>query len=326
MKTFLKVLAGLVGLLIIVVIAGIVYLNSAFPKVYKAEDITIELTPERLERGAYIVNHVSMCMDCHSEVKDNLFSSPVISGTEGKGGRVIHEQGVTIHVRNITPASLKDWTDGEIVRAITEGIDKDNKPLAPIMPYTEYKYMTKEDVYSVVAYLRALPPIENEVPPSEIGFPLNLIFPTVPDSATPMQKPDTNDTVASGRYLARIAGCYFCHTPFKDGKNIEDEAFSGGHAFSDPKFGTVRSANITPDMETGIGSWTREMFIARFKSYADSAGRNIPLGGNVYQTAMPWTLLAGMSEKDLGAIYDYLRTVRAIPHKFERYTSVVVEQ
>lgn len=322
MKTFLKIVGGIVAVVVLLAIAGIIYLNSAFPKVYPAQKITIEATPERLERGAYLVNHVSMCIDCHSQVREDLFSAPVIPGTKGKGGRTITDEGLVVHVPNITPAALKTWTDGEIVRAITEGIDKDDKPLAPMMPYTEYKFMAKEDIYSVVAYLKTLPPIENNVLNNELSFPLNLIFPTIPDSATPMALPDTNDTIATGKYLVKIAGCQFCHTPFEQGESLMDQAFSGGHEFFDPKFGTVRSANITPDEETGIGAWDKDMFIERFKSYADSLGRNIPLGGNVYQTAMPWTLLAGMSEKDLGAIYDYLRTVKPISHEFTSYTPI----
>jgi len=322
MKTFLKILAGLVGLVVLLVIIGFIYLTSAFPRVYPAEDITIEATPERLERGAYLAGHVSMCLDCHSTSNENLFSMPVIPGTEGKGGKTFEEGDLLVHVPNITPANLKDWTDGEIVRAITEGINKDGEALAPMMPYSEFKYMAREDVYSVVAYLRTLPAIENNVPKTDLPFPVNLIFPTIPDSATPMALPDTNNALATGKYLVRIGGCQFCHTPFEGGQSMVEQSFSGGHEFADPRFGIARSANITPDMETGIGSWTKDMFIQRFKAYADSAGRNIPLGGQVYQTAMPWTLLAGLKEKDLGAIYDYLRTVKPISHKVEKFSPI----
>jgi len=234
MKTLLKIVGGLVGLIILLAITGIVYLSSAFPTVYPAENITIEATPERLERGEYLVNNVSMCLDCHSTGNENLFAFPTIPGTEGKGGKTFKEEGFTVHAPNITPAALKDWTDGEIARAITEGIDKDEQALAPMMPYTEYKYLAREDVYAMVAYLRTIPAIENEVPDSELGFPLNLIFPTVPDSATPMALPDTNDAMGTGKYLVRVAGCYFCHTPFVQGELLEGKDFSGGHEFADP--------------------------------------------------------------------------------------------
>ena len=322
MKTFLKVVGGLVGLVVILIVVMIIYLNSAFPKVYPAEDITIEATPERLARGEYLVNHVNICLDCHSSVNEDLFAFPVVPGTEGMGGRTLEEGELKVHIPNITPAALKDWTDGEIARAITEGIDKEGQALAPMMPYTEYKYLAKEDVYAIVAYLRTMPAIENEVPDIELPFPLTLIFPTIPDSATPKALPDSSDPLATGEYLVRVAGCFFCHTPFTDGQYPEGTEFSGGQEFADAKFGVARSANITPDLNTGIGSWTKEMFIARFKSYADSAGRNIPLGGEVYQTAMPWTLLAGMTENDLAAIYDYLRTVKPVSNKVTKFSPI----
>ena len=322
MKTFLKIAGGLVGLVIILLVVGFIYLNSAFPKVYPAEDITVEANPERLERGEYLVNHVNLCFDCHSTVNADMFSFPVVPGTEGMGGRTLEEGALTVHMPNITPAALKDWTDGEIARAITEGIDKDDQPLAPMMPYTEYKYLAKEDVYAIVAYLRTIPAIENEVPDTELPFPLTIIFPTIPDSATPMALPDSSDPLATGEYLVRVAGCFFCHTPFKDGQYPEGTEFSGGHEFADARFGVARSANITPDMETGIGSWTKEMFIERFKAYADSTGRNIPARGENGQTAMPWTILAGMKEQDLDAIYEYLRTVKPVSNNVTKFSPI----
>ena len=322
MKTFLKIVGGLVALIVILIVISLIYLNTAFPKVYPAEDITIEATAERLARGEYLVENVSMCLDCHSQVKENIFSMPVVPGTKGMGGRSFEEGEMIVHVPNITPAALKDWSDGEIARAITEGVDKDGQALAPMMPYSEYKYMAKEDVYAVVAYLRTLPAIENEVPPTELPFPLSLIFPTLPDSATPMALPDTSDSLANGEYLVNIAGCKFCHTPFENGQQPEGMDFAGGHEFPDARFGIARSANITPDEETGIGSWTKDMFIERFKSYSDSLGQNIPLGGNVNQTAMPWTILSGMTEKDLGSVYDYLRTVKPVKNEVDTFSPV----
>jgi hypothetical protein len=64
------------------------------------------------------------------------------------------------------------------------------------------------------------------------------------------------------------------------------------------------------------------MFIERFKSYSDSLGQNIPIGGNVNQTAMPWTILSGMTEKDLGSVYDYLRTVKPVKNEVDTFSPV----
>lgn len=59
--------------------------------------------------------------------------------------------------RNLTPANLRGWTDGEIFRAITAGVNKEGEALFPVMPYRNYSKMDKEDIYDIIAYLRTLP-------------------------------------------------------------------------------------------------------------------------------------------------------------------------
>jgi hypothetical protein len=327
MKKLLYTIGGFILLLVLLAIGGILYLKMAYPPDIPAEDIGIEPTPERLARGEYLTKNVSLCLDCHSPKNYDYFSAPIIPGSEGKGGEVFPGVPGTLYMSNITPAALKNWSDGEIARAIVNGIGKNNRPLAPMMPYSEYRYMAKEDVYAIIAYLRTLPPLENEnpIPETEIDFPLNLIFRTLPGEADPQPLPDTSDAAASGKYYARIAGCVFCHTPAVQGAPIAGMDFAGGHEFADPPSGTVRSANLTPDTETGIGSWTKEAFINRFKMYADSAGQRIPVSQTGFQTVMPWTLLAGMREEDLGAIYEYLRTVAPVRNPVEKFTPALTQ-
>jgi mono/diheme cytochrome c family protein len=301
---------------------GILYFYLAYPKVSPAPEITIEPTTERLARGEYLFHHVSMCVDCHSERNFNYFSAPVIEGTEGKGGFMIPGAPGKIYASNITSAALGDWTDGEILQAITAGISRDGRPLAPMMPYMEYRHLSKEDAYAVVAYMKTLKPIENKVPQTSLNFPLNLIFRTIPTDYEPRPHPDTSDSRATGEYLSIIAGCQFCHSPVDKGILIPGKEFSGGHDFEFPSMGIVRAANLTPDRETGIGNWNREMFIARFKAYADSTARFRPVVDGGFQSPMPWTLLAGMTEEDLGAIYDYLSTLQPVRNKVKKLTPI----
>ncbi len=68
----------------------------------------------------------------------------------------------------------------------------------------------------------------------------------------------------------------------------------------------VRATNISPDPETGIGDWTLEQFIARFRMYQGEAGRTLPLRPDGRNTLMPWTMYADMTDADLGAIYAFL--------------------
>ncbi len=320
MKRILYILAGLVGLVALAAVGGIIYLNTAFPKVDAAPDITIERTAERIARGEYLAKNVSLCFDCHSTKDYKYFSGPPVEGTWGKGGEMIPGAPGAVYASNITPAALGDWTDGEILQAITTGVSKDGRPLLPMMPYPEYRYMTTEDAYAIVAYLRTIEPIENDVPISTANFPLNLIFRTVPENPEPTPTLDPADVVGKGKYLARIGGCFFCHSPIEQGMPIPGQEFSGGHEFVLPGFGVGRAPNLTADNETGIGTWSKEDFVTRFKAYSDSTFQLPTVAKGDVQSPMPWMLLKDMTEDDLGAIYEYLRTLPAIHHTFDRFT------
>ena len=87
-------------------------------------------------------------------------------------------------------------------------------------------------------------------------------------------------------------------------------------------FEMVRTANITPDMDTGIGNLSRDNFIGRFKAFDNEEARNIDMPSDIVNTTMPWLFYSGMTEDDLGAIYDYLRTVEPLSNRVEKYTYV----
>lgn len=322
MKKMLTILGILLLLAAAVVGGGVGYLMLAYPKAPKPADIAIEPTPERLERGRYLANHVAACIDCHSNRDWNYFGGPIVPGSEGMGGEAfLEEYGFpgNLYANNITPAAIGDWSDGELVRAITSGVSKDGKPLFPLMPYPNYRKMASEDVYAIAAYIRSLKPVENQTPESKLNFPLNLIVRTIPGPADPQPLPDPADTLAYGQYMANIAACGACHTPMEKGEPLPGMAFAGGNDFTLP-FGTIRSSNLTPDPVTGIGSWSRRSFIERFKAYADSSARRVPVMPGEFNTVMPWLVYAGMSEEDLGAIYAYLRTLPPVQHQVERFT------
>lgn len=116
----LKILGILAGVLAVIVIAGLIYFNAAFPKVDPPSNIKVEVTPERLARGEYLANHVSNCMDCHSTRDWSKYAGPVIKESLGKGGEKFSDEispgfpGV-VFAKNITPANLSSWTDGELI-------------------------------------------------------------------------------------------------------------------------------------------------------------------------------------------------------------------
>jgi mono/diheme cytochrome c family protein len=283
---------------------------------------TVESTPERVARGEYLAWHVAVCVDCHSPRVRDRFSMPPKKGFELAGGDCYGEElGVpgTICMSNITPDKdygVGQWTDGELIRAIREGVSRDGRALVPFMPYPSYRFMSDEDVNAIVAYLRTVKPVSQKTPPNDFGFFVRHAFNMFPKPVEgPVQAPARTQSVEYGGYLVKMAGCHDCHTPRGATDFKEDEAYSGGVEFKLPGVMNVRAANITPDPETGIGRMTREQFISRFKSFADREAVTADPISPARQTMMPWPLYAGMTEEDLGAIYDYLRTVKPLQKK-----------
>ncbi len=239
------------------------------------------------------------------------------------GGEVFNEiYGIpgVVFAKNLTPDTVNGigkWTDDEIAKAITRGINKNGDTLFPIMPYPHYNQMSKEDIYSIIAYLRTLKPNNNKVPQRQLFIPMSAAYPPLKSASLEDNiKPDVLDMVKYGAYIVNSAACMDCHTPMEKGQYVMTKLFSGGFHFNLGSF-KVNSGNITPDSLTGIGKWTEEMFLDRFKSYRDPA--KYASNPGKLNSIMPWSLFAKMDDFDIKAIYRYLRTVPAVNNLVEKY-------
>ena len=307
----LKVSGLIIGIIILLVLCSGLYVNYALPNVGDAPDISVGRDSASIARGKYLAMHVAVCMDCHSQRDWSLFSGPVPPGKEGGGGeRFGREAGFpgTVYSTNLTPYQLSSWTDGEIYRAVTSGVGRDGRALFPVMGYHRFGQMDKADLYNIIAYLRTLPSVKNDVPKPELDFPVSLLNKLSPAPPVHQTKPSMNDTVRYGAYLVNAAGCVDCHSRQDKGQVVPGSELGGGMEFRQPE-GIIRAPNITMHRETGIGTWTKELFVNRFKAYADSGYHPKPLGKGELNSPMPWTMYAGMSREDLQAIYAYLKTV-----------------
>lgn len=322
MKKFIKI-AGrivLVLLLIIVCIAG--YIKVALPNTGDAPEMKVEQTAERIARGDYLANNVTVCIDCHSTRDWSKFSGPIVPGTFGKGGELFDQKfgfPGAFYARNITPEGISRYTDGELFRLITTGVTKEEKAIFPVMPYHNYGRMDEEDIKSIIAYIRTLKPIKNEVPASVPDFPMSIIINTIPAKAALTKMPAKTDVVNYGKYLVNAAACIDCHTQFDKGKLIEGTEFGGGRGFPFPDGAVVTSANISPDA-TGIGTWTEELFLQRFRTNSDSAMMSRTIKPGEFNSIMPWTMYARMTDEDLKAIYAYLKTVKPQQNTVTKFT------
>jgi hypothetical protein len=293
--------------------AGAAYIYGLKPVVARPSSITIERTPERLARGKYLFI-LADCDGCHSGRDFSRFDGPVIPGRTGVGSVFPKEMGLPGRIAppNITPdptTGIGKWTDAEKVRAIREGISCDGRPLFPMMPYLNFRRMSDEDVYSLVAYLDTIPPVRNVVPRSKLDFPVSVLIRTVPQPVGHVPPPDTSTMAKKGEYLVTLAGCRDCHTP----------ALSGGERFSFIPGVTTVSANITPDLTTGLGRWTAQHFVDRIAMYREYVEHGSPAATPQSFTVMPWLNFAQLPDNDLRAIFAYLRTVTPVTNAVETH-------
>ena len=323
MKKVFKIIALLFSVVLLIVICAITYIKFALPNI-EAPQITIEATPERLARGEYLANNVMGCLDCHAQRDWTKFTGPTVVSSKGIGGEEWNNKfNFPGHMvaPNITQHTLHDWTDGEIYRAITAGVSKNGKPLFPIMPYQKYGQIDKEDIYSIIAYIKTLKALPSKTPERALDFPVNIIVHTMPQQGTHSLKYEGQDAIGRGKYLITAAACYDCHTMQEQGQFLDEMAFAGGFEFPLVTGGVVRSSNITPHKETGIGSWTEEQFINKFKQFEDSSFVLHEIQQDEYNSFMPWTYYAGLSEQDLSDMYAYLMSIEPNNHKVEKFTS-----
>ena len=156
------------------------------------------------------------------------------------------------------------------------------------------------------------------------------------DAAASAKPAAKQSAVARGEYLVRFGGCMDCHTPKKMGpRGPEDdtERLLAGHpedaklppppavgsspwfastagltAWSGP-WGISYSANLTPDVNTGLGIWTEEMFVKAMRT-----GKHMGNGRDILPP-MPWTYVATLTDEDLKAVFAYLRSIPAISNR-----------
>ncbi len=193
----------------------------------------------------------------------------------------------TLVAPNLTPdteTGSGNWTDDQIARAIREGVKHDGTTLFPIMPYSEYRALSDEDLASVVVYLRSLTPVRNPLPASKINFPVNYLVRSAPQPVTaPVAEPGL-DQLARGKYMVSL-GCG-CHNA------VEKLRYAGGESLVGP-WGSVVSANITPDA-SGINYYTEATFITTLRTGY--------VGARKLNSIMPFGNFKNLSDDDLKAM------------------------
>lgn len=303
----LRYLAGFMFIL-----GSLLILGTAQPS---ANAQTPQTDEDLIAQGQYLAI-ISNCRTCHTPFEEKYTTSSELSDLQTlslrevealdterafAGGRPfdLGPQGVVIS-SNLTSdeaTGLGAWTDEEIERSLRTGISRDGRQMHPIMPYFTYANMSTQDMTALIAFLRTLEPLENEIPVSNLGLP-NFALPMPSEE---IGTPDGSDLAARGQYLLTgVIACTDCHTPLnpETGEPDFSKYFGGGQPFEGP-WGIVYGANITPHPESGIGEWSSEDYYRAIASGVRPDGRRLVL--------MPWQDYATLTTTDLEAVVNFLQ-------------------
>lgn len=270
-----------------------------------------------VSRGKYLAT-IAGCTSCHTpdqpeyqDLKKLTFEQIQVIAFDGNkaineemllaGGRVfdLGPAGI-VYSRNLTPdkeTGIGAWTDEQIKLAVKTGVSADGTVLYPVMPYHVFNGMADADLDAIVAYLRSVPAVKNEVPKDTVKVDGLSPLPYQTDIVAP----DASDPSARGAYLINhVMACTDCHTPIdaNTGAPQMDKYLAGQQPYEGP-WGIVYGGNITPDKETGLGTWTDQELKRALLSGVSKDGRRLIL--------MPWYAFSALTPEDADAVVYYLK-------------------
>jgi Cytochrome c553 len=288
------ILAGLLTLLLttllVIGLIGFYKLNERHNN--PVANIQVARTPAQVARGKQLAN---VCVNCHTSN-----GQLPLAGVNFREKFPVPPIG-TFYAPNLTASgNIQGWTDGELIRAIREGIHKDGRSLI-VMPAGTLRNLSDDDVQALVAYLRSQPAIGKPTPTNKFNL-FGAIFIDLFDlqtAQTPVgsitaPQPGTPDY---GKYMVDILGCRFCHGDQLQGKL--DKGQPG------PPPG--------PNLTLIVPQWTEEQFMTFFNTGRLPGGKTVPiltLPSGLSEPRMPWpTVRASTTDDELKAMYAYLHNL-----------------
>ena len=187
------------------------------------------------------------------------------------------------------------------MRAIRHGVGHDGRGLA-MMPVRTFYYLSDEDLGALIAYLKSLPPIDNEMPKTDLGplgrvmLALGQLPPEIEPNVISIDHhaprpvaPQPGVTLEYGKYLART--CALCHGPNFNGQTVQLDG---------PPI-------LTPNLTIGgeLGFWSEEDFIATLRT-------GVTPGGKQLRSEMPSKYFGQMTDDELKAVWMYLQSLPAL--------------
>jgi cytochrome c553 len=290
------VLGSLVGLLVLAFVVLYIIGSANWNRIRWNYDVPVETIPiptdqNSIAHGEHIAT-IRMCRYCHTETLSGDFDT--VPGL------------ITLSFPNLTAGAGgvgATNTDEDWVRAIRHGVGHDGRGLV-LMPVRVFYYLSDEDLGALIAYLKSLPPVDNELPGTDLA-PLGrvmLVLGQVPPEATSPDvtvidhdgprpvAPKPGVTVEYGEYLAHI--CTVCH-----GANLNGQTIRVNRA-------DYVALNLTPGGE--LGFWSEDDFFATLRIGVTPSGRQL-------NDVMPWKYFGQMTDEELSAVWMYLQSSPALP-------------
>jgi mono/diheme cytochrome c family protein len=241
-----------------------------------------------LARGEHVATALAKCVECHAN--------------DLGGGTVINDPPIGhVEATNLTTGKggvLAQYDDARLERAIRHGIGYDGRNLL-IMPSDEFHHLSDNDVAAVISYIRSRPAVDREHAPASVGpviralWAAGKVFPAtaarIAHDAPHLKSTPLGNDAKAGEYIA-TNGCAGCH----------GQGYSGGAIPGAPP-GWKPAANITP---TGIGKYSLADFTRVLRDGMRPSGVAV-------DTLMPVRATRRMTDEEIEAVYNFLRTVPA---------------
>ena len=265
------------------------YLLYTSPPHTPAPSLSVAGTPEQVARGQHLA--LAVCAACHSA-----------NGQLPLSGGVDVAKDIPVPIGNSIPFNLtpggplKNWTDGEIMRVLRQGVDRDGRPLLT-MSTLRLRLLSDDDIQSVIAYLRSQPALPD--PPKQGDYPnlllaiiagANLIPPPPPLVTGSINAPPKAPTADFGKYVLSYNDCTLCH----------GADYSGGTPGG--------LTPVGPSLRVVLG-WTRDQFINTIRTGVDPSAHALD------PAKMPWQNYRNMDDDELGGIYAYLHNLSPVAAK-----------
>ena len=282
-------------LILLVGLTGYVWSSVRMNRSYsiEARPINIPGDATAVERGRRIAVGVTKCVDCH--------------GSDMGGLIVVDDPALGLFAGpNLTPGKsgvLDGYSDAELARAIRYGVRRDGTPIK-FMPAGEFTHLSDSDTADLIAFLRALPPVDRVLPESSVGPLARFLYvagelpmlTAVENLDLSMKQPENVVRAATeeyGKYLIATGGCNGCH-----GMELK-----GGHVPGTPPDHPDFPPATNIRQSGVVNGWTEADFIKTMRT-------GIRPNGVPIHPFMPYKAVATLADDDLKALWKALVTYK----------------